>query len=301
MSSASALAAGFTISGILDEGARTRKRFPVSELPVADIQDHPNNVVYSMDEASIEKLAASTKQDGLTDLPLVRKLDAGGYQMISGHRRKAAYSLLAESDGAYAKMPCRIIEGITEAQAVTLLHTANYFVRELTVTERAAATRALGVEIERMREEDESLAGMRTRDIKAAIITEQTGRLVSGKSIERQEAIADLIENNLASGWRSAADAGKLSNEAVKTLAKLPERDQQLLHVKWSELRLGKRDTTDFIRRSTSDEGVADERLRRAVGQMVKYLTIHPEPVPSVDKDLIETLFRHAEKLREIA
>jgi len=57
MSSASALAAGFTISGILDEGARTRKRFPVSELPVADIQDHPNNVVYSMDEASIEKLA----------------------------------------------------------------------------------------------------------------------------------------------------------------------------------------------------------------------------------------------------
>ena len=78
-----------------------------------------------------------------------------------------------------------------------LLHAANYFVRSLTVSERAAASRALGVEVERMRAENPGLAGVRTEDIKAAIISEQTGRKVSGKTIQRQESLARKIEERL--------------------------------------------------------------------------------------------------------
>ncbi len=44
------------------------------------------------------------------------------------------------------------------------------FVRSLTVTERAAASRALGVEVERMRAENLRVSGVRTEDIKAAIM-----------------------------------------------------------------------------------------------------------------------------------
>ena len=38
--------------------------------------------------------------------------------MISGHRRKAAYALLAKDDPAYERMPCRVIEGIDDEVAV---------------------------------------------------------------------------------------------------------------------------------------------------------------------------------------
>ena len=173
--------------------------------------------------------------------------------MISGHRRKAAYRLLAEDDESFARMPCRIVEGVTDEQAITLLHAANYFTRELSVTERAAATRALGEEVERMRRSDPGLSGMRTEDIKAEIISAQTGRKVSGKSIRRQEALASIIENDLSTGWRSLADEGRLSSEAVRMLSKVPRKEQMRLHVRWTEEGgYGKRDTTDFIRRSTS-------------------------------------------------
>ena len=169
---AKSVASGFTISGLLDRNASTRSDYPVERIPVGEIADHPANAAYSMDDAGIAQLARSIKEEGLTDLPLVRKLDDGGWQMVSGHRRKAAYALLAEEDEKYAQIPCRVIRDITDEQSVMLLHAANYFVRSLTVSERAAASRALGVEVERMRAENPGLAGVRTEDIKAAIISE---------------------------------------------------------------------------------------------------------------------------------
>ena len=101
-----------------------------------------------MDEEGIAKLADSIQRDGLTDLPLVRRLQGGGFQMISGHRRMAAFRLLAQQGPSYSKLPCRVIADISDEQALTLLHTANFFTRSLTVTERAAATKALGIQVE---------------------------------------------------------------------------------------------------------------------------------------------------------
>lgn len=89
MSSPSQVAAGFTITGLLDGASRTRGRYPVSEIAVADIADHPANAAYSMDPAGIAELAESIRADGLTDLPLVRKVSDGSWQMVSGHRRRS--------------------------------------------------------------------------------------------------------------------------------------------------------------------------------------------------------------------
>lgn len=298
MSSPRDAARAFTISGLLDEGTATRRRFPIEEIEVSDIAEHPGNAVYSMDEAAISRLAESIRKDGLTDIPLVRKLPDGGFQMISGHRRMAAYRLLSAHDEGYARMPCRIVEGVTDEQAIAILHAANYFTRELTVTERAAATRALGAEVERMRGGDPRLSGMRTEDIKAEIISSQTGRKVSGKSIQRQEALASTIENDLSLGWRKLADEGALSSQAIKMLAKVPQKEQMRLHVQWAEEGgYGKRDTTDFIRRNTAKGADADDRLRRADRELQKFLSRHRTPLPQADRGMIEAIARHAEEL----
>ena len=184
---------------------------------------------------------------------VVRKLDDGSWQMVSGHRRKAAYAMLAEEDERYAQIPCRIIRGISDEQSVMLLHAANYFVRNLTVTERAAASRALGMEVERMRVENPELSGMRTEDIKAAIISEQTGRKVSGKTIQRQESLARKIEEDLVAGWREAALSDSLSADAVNALAKMEPDEQERLFSSWKEHPLDKKKTTEFLRKATSE------------------------------------------------
>lgn len=212
-----------------------------------------------MDEAGIAQLAKSIEEEGLTDLPLVRKLDDGGWQMVSGHRRKAAYALLAKEDEKYAQIPCRVIRGITDEQSVMLLHAANYFVRSLTVTERAAASRALGVEVERMRAENPELSGVRTEDIKAAIISEQTGRKVSGKTIQRQESLARKIEERLTPQWREAALADALSADAVGILADLDSDAQDRLHATWRAQPLGKKETTEFLKKSTAEPAAEED------------------------------------------
>ena len=170
-----------------------------------------------MDETEIERLAESIKRDGLTDLPLVRKLADGQWQMLSGHRRKAAFTMLSVNDHRYDKMPCRVADSISDAQALTLLHTANLFTRQLSVTERAAASKALGVEVEQLRESNPELRGQRTEDIKASIISQQTGRKVSGKTIKRQEDMAQRAAA-LGSDWQKLADRELLSADALRAL-----------------------------------------------------------------------------------
>lgn len=229
MASVSDIAKGFTISGLLDADARTRERFRVAEVPVGEIEDHPANSAYSMDESGIRDLANSIRRDGITDLPLVRRLAGGGYQMISGHRRIAAYRMLSEEDPAFAKLPCRVVDGMSDEDALVLLHTANYFTRELNVLERAEASRALGRAVEAMRESDPSLKGVRTEDIKAAIISAHTGKRVSGKTVQRQERTAHLVEERLAPEWKEEAVSGNLTDAEIERLSKMGSDEQRRL------------------------------------------------------------------------
>ena len=92
MSPPSQVAAGFHITGLLDGASRTRGRYPVSEIAVADIADHPANAAYSMDPAGIAELAESIRQDGLTDLPLVRQVGDGPSKVVleTLHNKDAA-------------------------------------------------------------------------------------------------------------------------------------------------------------------------------------------------------------------
>ena len=306
MSSPKDIAKGFTITGLLDASAKTQRQYPIAEIPVADIADHPDNTAYSMDAASIRRLADSIKNQGLTDLPLVRKMGDGTYQMVSGHRRKAAYALLSEKDDRFATLPCRVIENISDETSVLMLHAANYFTRTLSITERAAATRALGSEVERRRAEDSSLTGMRTEDVKASIIAEQTGRKVSGKTIKRQEALAELVETRLIDAWRSKANEGMLSASAIESLSELSEAAQVVLYDELPGDASGKSELSRYVTEALSDKRAeeaaiasgreleiamrepvhphADTRLKLALTSLKAYFKDPPEG--PVDADL---------------
>ena len=293
---ARATASGFTISGLLDKNAATRSDYPIERIPVDEIADHPENTAYSMDDAGIAQLAKSIEKEGLTDLPLVRKLDDGSWQMVSGHRRKAAYAMLAEEDERYAQIPCRIIRGISDEQSVMLLHAANYFVRNLTVTERAAASRALGMEVERMRVENPELSGMRTEDIKAAIISEQTGRKVSGKTIQRQESLARKIEEDLVAGWREAALSDSLSADAVNALAKMEPDEQERLFSWWKEL-LRKATSESSAKPRQEEEQKPSAPLGSALRALRRYESKALGEPSELDRQALEDIAGMADRL----
>lgn len=263
------IAKRFSLAGVLDEDRQAKQRFPVEEIEVAAIEDHPANVAYSMDEDGIKSLAESIRKDGLTDIPMVRRKPDGGFQMLSGHRRKAAYALLAKDDPAFGRIPCRVVEDVSDDQAVTLLHTANYFTRELNVIERAKATQALGIQVERMRAENPELKGVRTAELKAAIIRNQTGRNVSPATIKRQEQTARRVEQGLTEDWRSEAIEGNLSDTDIATLAAMDPDAQARLYKEKSSANAGKADTSKLIREAG---GPGAEAVGKLVAKALKTL-----------------------------
>ena len=298
--SAADIANGFSISGLLDSGAQTAGRFPVREIPVEEIAEHPGNTAYSMDEEGIAKLAESIRRDGITDLPLVRRLEGGGFQMVSGHRRLAAYRLLAQQGPSYSRIPCRVISGISDEQALVLLHTANFFTRSLTVTERAAATKALGVQVDEMRATDPSLSGVRTEDVKARIVEQMTGRKVSGKTIRREEAMAEKVAD-LVPEWREAADAGALSAKAVDALADADEATQRKAFERWSAAPLSKQATTELVASMTTAESAPDKRLTAAERALAGFAARPPKSITAADAEAISRIAELARQAREAA
>lgn len=54
---------------------------------IAPFKDHPFKVV---DDAKMQELVESIRENGVLTPVIVRPMDAGGYEMISGHRRMHA-------------------------------------------------------------------------------------------------------------------------------------------------------------------------------------------------------------------
>lgn len=295
------IAKRFSLAGVLDDDRQSRQRFPVEEIDVASIEDHPANDAYSMDAGGIGALAESIRKDGLTDIPLVRRKPDGGFQMISGHRRKAAYALLAKTDPAYARMPCRVVEGVDDAQAVTLLHTANYFTRQLNVVERARATQALGIQVERMRLEDPAAKGVPTADLKAAIIRSQTGRSVSPATIKRQEQTARRVERDLASPWREEALEGNLTDADIAALAAMDRGAQERLHEEKTEAKASKAETSRMIRRA-GRKGPGDaEKFVAKVAKALDEALAAARSGAAIDDASLDAVELRIRELREVA
>ena len=188
-------------------------------LPVDSIQSHPEND-FTMDESEMQELVASIRSEGLGQLPLVRKLPDGAYQMIAGHRRLEAYRRLAREDAAFRTIPVTLVDDLDDARARVLLNVTN-------------------------------LKGVRTNDIIARIVTEETGQSVSPATVKRAIAAekrlretreqAELLTGDLNENWQVEAQAGVVDPLTLRAISQLPNQKQLDLFVEYQrqEMTLG--------------------------------------------------------------
>lgn len=143
-------------------------------VPLGSIDPHPDNRPIIPEK--VEKLAATIERDGLGQLPLVRAMPNGRYQMISGHHRLEAYKLLfaRTGDAKWKLIPVSVIRNCDDARALCLLHMTNIVASDLTKEEVGRAYEALAAVIKEERAKDpEALRGMHTNRIIAQISAEQ--------------------------------------------------------------------------------------------------------------------------------
>ena len=105
----------------------------VQEIPVDKIDDFPNHPFkVRMDDSMIE-MAESVKQHGILVPAIVRPKENGHYEMVAGHRRKLACTLIAK-----LQLPC-IVRELTDEEATIIMVDSNLQREQLLPSEKAFA------------------------------------------------------------------------------------------------------------------------------------------------------------------
>ncbi len=183
-------------------------------VDVRTLRPHPHNS-FDMDPGELERLADNIAQVGLLHAPFARRVDDGGLQVVSGHRRVRALQLLAEKDPAYREIEVRVAENMSDLEALVALHSGNLTSRHLSAAEREEQTELLKRRCDDMRiAEPERYRGMRTDEMIAGILG------VTYSSYRRAAKIARDLEPEAA----ELLDAGKISTAlAVELSSQAPE------------------------------------------------------------------------------
>ena len=116
-----------------DESRADLKRERIFDIPVCDIQDFPDHPYKVLDDERMTELVESIKDHGLLQPVLVRPIENGKYEMVSGHRRKRAFELVGLDT-----IPCRVQEMTLEEAIITMVE-SNCYRETILPSEKAKA------------------------------------------------------------------------------------------------------------------------------------------------------------------
>ena len=182
------------------------KRDSVQDIPISQISDFPEHPFkVKQDEAMLE-MAESVRQYGVLVPGLVRQLEDGSYQMVSGHRRKLSSELAGRDT-----IPC-IVRDLTDDEAVIIMVDSNIQREDILPSEKAKAYR---MKYEAMKHQGSRAGGLTLDELGGA-----AGE--SAKTVQRYIWISRLSEPLL-----DMVDSGKIGIMQAVDISFLSEDAQQ--------------------------------------------------------------------------
>lgn len=191
------------LKGITDRVNKidAEKNFNLIEIDIDKLVPSTNNF-YGIRE--IEELADSIKENGLMHNLVVRKLDNGTYEILSGERRYSALKILN-----YKKAPCQV-KDINELDGEILLIQANSKQRELTHIEKMKGIERLKELYKLKKSNGEEVPKGKTRDIIGKDIG--LSGVQVGRYMKVSEKLIDPLKDKLEEGKITLTQADILSN-----------------------------------------------------------------------------------------
>lgn len=180
----------------------------ISMVPIVELYPFENHPYRVVDDTKMDDLVESVKEKGVLEPVIVRKRSMGGYEIISGHRRKRACEL-----AGIDVMPVFIKE-LADDEAAVMMVDANNQREELLFSEKAWAYR---IKHDALKHQGKKM------DIGSA---EQIGKDVgeSVRQVKRYIRLTYLIKEIL-----DLVDDGKIKFLAGERLSYLDKEEQEIL------------------------------------------------------------------------
>lgn len=188
----------------------------VKEIPLSDISSFPDHPYQVRDDDSMNELVESVKERGLIQPVIVRPID-GGYEMVSGHRRKRAYEL-----AGIEKIPARVCE-MTKDEAILAMVDSNLQRETILPSEKAKAFKMRLEAMKRQagRPKKENLVPV-GQNYSREELSLQTGE--SETQIQRYIRLNELIPDIL-----NLVDEGKVAMRPAVEISYFPKESQHQL------------------------------------------------------------------------
>ena len=199
------------------------KRDSVQDIPISQISDFPEHPFkVKQDEAMLE-MAESVRKYGVLVPGLVRQLEDGSYQMVSGHRRKLASELAGRDT-----IPC-IVRDLTDDEAVIIMVDSNLQRERVLPSEKAFAYK---MKLDAMRRQ-----GQRTDLTSTPVVEKLKGKdalssaIVGKTSGDSYEQVRRFIRlTNLIPEILDMVDDGRIAFRPAVELSYLTEQEQSALY-----------------------------------------------------------------------
>lgn len=230
------------------------KRDSVQDIPISQISDFPEHPFkVKQDEAMLE-MAESVRQYGVLVPGLVRQLEDGSYQMVSGHRRKLASELAGRDT-----IPC-IVRDLTDDEAVIIMVDSNLQRERVLPSEKAFAYK---MKLDAMRRQ-----GQRTDLTSTPVVEKLKGKdalssaIVGKTSGDSYEQVRRFIRlTNLIPEILDMVDDGRIAFRPAVELSYLAEQEQCALYDT-----MGREDCTPSLAQAIKMKAFSrDEKLTDAV------------------------------------
>ena len=227
-----------------------KNNFNVQYIDIKDIERNKKNF-YEI--VNVDELAEDIKMNGLNHNLVVRKLDNGKYELISGERRYTALTQLVEQGNEiFALVPCKVIEA-NDIDSEIILIQANAQTRELTEIEKLEQVKRLTELYKTKKKNGEKVPG-KIREIIANDLK------LSPTQVGRYER----INKNLIPELKEILENGNLTIANASEFSSLSEDNQKvILEIINNKVEISKEEATELkVKLKKLEQEKADELKR---------------------------------------
>lgn len=198
------------------------KRDSVQDIPISQISDFPEHPFkVKQDEAMLE-MVESVRQYGVLVPGLVRQLEDGSYQMVSGHRRKLASELAGRDT-----IPC-IVRDLTDDEAVIIMVDSNLQRERVLPSEKAFAYK---MKLDAMRRQQGERTDLTCVPVGHKLDSKRSRELLADNSPDSNTQIQRYIRlTNLIPEILDMVDDGRIAFRPAVELSYLTEQEQSALY-----------------------------------------------------------------------